>query len=234
MNLVLLGPPGSGKGTLGNRLLEHYNLEEFVTGAELRRMARKDNPRGHKLRRLLAGGNMASTELVMGILQERVSQQPQGKNGWLMDGVPRNRGQAREFIKLLKQDQLDLDTVLVLQVSDSVARERLPGRTTCSECGTIYNDSDRPPPEPGQCRPGCGGKLKRRADDSPEGITQRLKLYHQRTEAAIEMLGEAELPIYEIDGEQSREQVFQKACQAIQKQQTLTHQATESSSGRAR
>lgn len=218
MNIVLLGPPGSGKGTLGNKLREHYQLEEFVTGNELRRLARRDTPRGRRLKKILAGGNMASTELVMSVLQDRVSQIPEGKNGWLLDGVPRNRGQAQEFLKLLDNDELAVAGGLALEVEDEVARKRLPGRSTCPECGTIYNDRDNPPPQPGRCRPECGGELVRREDDTPTGIARRLHLYYQRTEPAIEMLEQGGVRFSRLDGEQPRQQVFHQACQVLEKQ----------------
>lgn len=180
MNIALLGPPGSGKGTLARALATRLNLAVFDSGATLRAWADAHDP---ALAAHLAAGGMAPTELVIRLMGERLATPPAGTMGWVIDGFPRNKEQAAQALQERKGGAFPWDGLVVLRASEAVIQQRLNGRVLCTSCGQSWHPTFVPSPQPGLCS--CGGRLAPRRDDTASGIAQRLRLYREETEPGI-------------------------------------------------
>lgn len=180
MNLILLGPPGAGKGTQARRLEDARGLIQLSTGDMLRAMVAEGGPLGQQAKEIMAAGKLMPDELMVGMIGERIAK-PDVKNGFILDGFPRTVAQAEALDAMLAQKGLKLDHVIEMQVVDAVLVERVTGRYTCATCGKGYHDSFEKPKVAGVCD-NCGGtEFKRRADDNAETVTTRLAQYHQQT-----------------------------------------------------
>lgn len=175
MKLILLGPPGAGKGTQAEILSERLGVETISTGVMLRTAIRE----GTELGKLAAGyindGKLVPDEVVVGIVKERLSQED-CKKGFILDGFPRTTAQA----EALDASGAEIDKVLLIDVSDETIIERLSGRRECKECGTPYHVAYKPSPNGDRCT--CGGELIQRADDNEETVKNRIDIYHKQTE----------------------------------------------------
>ncbi|MBF5095524.1 adenylate kinase [Azospirillum sp. INR13] len=180
MNLILLGPPGAGKGTQARRLEDTRGLVQLSTGDMLRAMVAEGGPLGQQAKEIMAAGKLMPDELMVSMIAERISK-PDVKNGFILDGFPRTVAQAEALDKMLEEKGLKLDHVIEMQVVDDVLVERITGRYTCAKCGKGYHDSFEKPKVEGVCDV-CGStEFKRRADDNAETVTTRLAQYHQQT-----------------------------------------------------
>ncbi|CAO3442858.1 adenylate kinase [Azospirillum largimobile] len=180
MNLILLGPPGAGKGTQARRLEDTRGLVQLSTGDMLRAMVAEGGPLGQQAKEIMAAGKLMPDELMVSMIAERISK-PDVKNGFILDGFPRTVAQAEALDKMLEEKGLKLDHVIEMRVVDDVLVERITGRYTCAKCGKGYHDSFEKPKVEGVCD-ACGGtEFKRRADDNAETVTTRLAQYHQQT-----------------------------------------------------
>lgn len=175
MKLILLGPPGAGKGTQAEILSKKLGVETISTGVMLRTAIRE----GTELGKLAAGyindGKLVPDEVVVGIVKDRLSQEDCEK-GFILDGFPRTTAQA----EALNASGIEIDKVLLVDVSDETIIERLSGRRECKECGTPYHVVYKPSPNGDRCT--CGGELIQRADDNEETVKSRIEIYHQQTE----------------------------------------------------
>ncbi len=191
MNLILLGPPGAGKGTQARRLEDTRGLVQLSTGDMLRAMVAEGGPLGQQAKEIMAAGKLMPDALMVEIIAERISK-PDVANGFILDGFPRTVAQAEALDAMLAEKGLKLNHVIEMRVVDAVLVERVTGRYTCAKCGKGYHDSFEKPKVEGVCD-SCGGtEFKRRADDNAETVTTRLGQYHQQT-API-------LPYYEARG----------------------------------
>ncbi|MFS2009474.1 adenylate kinase [Azospirillum sp. CT11-132] len=180
MNLILLGPPGAGKGTQARRLEDTRGLVQLSTGDMLRAMVAEGGPLGQQAKEIMAAGKLMPDELMVSMIAERISK-PDVKNGFILDGFPRTVAQAEALDKMLDEKGLKLDHVIEMRVVDDVLVERITGRYTCAKCGKGYHDSFEKPKVQGVCDV-CGStEFKRRADDNAETVTTRLAQYHQQT-----------------------------------------------------
>lgn len=180
MNLILLGPPGAGKGTQARRLEDTRGLVQLSTGDMLRAMVAEGGPLGQQAKEIMAAGKLMPDELMVSMIAERISK-PDVKNGFILDGFPRTVAQAEALDKMLEEKGLKLDHVIEMRVVDDVLVERITGRYTCAKCGKGYHDSFEKPKVEGVCD-ACGStEFKRRADDNAETVTTRLAQYHQQT-----------------------------------------------------
>ncbi len=180
MNLILLGPPGAGKGTQARRLEDARGLIQLSTGDMLRAMVAEGGPLGQQAKEIMAAGKLMPDALMVDMIGERISK-PDVKNGFILDGFPRTVAQAEALDAMLAQKGLKLDHVIEMRVVDEVLVERITGRYTCAKCGKGYHDSFEKPKVAGVCD-SCGGtEFKRRADDNAETVTTRLGQYHQQT-----------------------------------------------------
>ncbi len=175
MKLILLGPPGAGKGTQAEVLTKQFGIETISTGVMLRAAMREGTELGKLAKQYIDEGKLVPDEVVVGIVKDRLSQED-CKNGFILDGFPRTIAQA----EALTASGVEVDKVLSLEVDDEVIIERLTGRRECKACGTPYHIKNKPVPATGKCV--CGGEIIQRADDNEETIRNRMKVYHEQTE----------------------------------------------------
>lgn len=197
MKIILLGPPGAGKGTQATMLEDKFGIPQISTGDMLRTAVRAQSPMGIKAKECMDAGELVSDEIVVGIVRERL-QQEDCQDGFILDGFPRTLPQADALKQVLIDIAKPLDSVVSLQVDTDALVERLTGRRTCSQCGKGFHLKFDPPGKDGRCTV-CGGELVQRDDDCEETIRNRMQVYHQQT-APLEDYYRAEGLLQVIDG----------------------------------
>jgi len=180
MNLILLGPPGAGKGTQSKRLEDKLNVIQLSTGDMLRAEIACGSDLGVEAKSIMEAGNFVSDELIVAMISNRLDQDDCA-NGFILDGFPRTVPQAEALREMLDQKSLKLDHVLELTVDDEAMVERICGRYTCAKCGAGYHDSFQKPEQDGACDACANTEFTRRADDNAETVRARLKIYHEQT-----------------------------------------------------
>ncbi len=185
MRLVLIGPPGSGKGTQAKRLCEEFGLLHISTGVILREAMRANTPAGRIAHPYVSKGNLAPDDVVNEVVQQHF-QEPGRPTNFVMDGYPRTVAQAIAFDRILDGQSLELDATIAILVDDEEIIHRVSGRWNCSnlDCKATYHSTLRPPREPGVCDL-CGSKLEQREDDKEETVRNRLKVYHRNLDALL-------------------------------------------------
>ncbi|MBQ7802150.1 MAG: adenylate kinase [Oscillospiraceae bacterium] len=176
MNLILLGAPGAGKGTQAELLMKQLGIPGISTGNMLREAVANGSEVGKKAKYCMDNGLLVSDDIIMDIVAERVAQ-PDCKNGFILDGVPRTLAQA----EALEARGIQIDHVVSIEIDDSVIEGRMTGRRVCGKCGASYHIVANPPKVDGICD-SCGSALMIRKDDAPETVRNRLKIYHEQTE----------------------------------------------------
>ena len=176
MNLILLGAPGAGKGTQAEMLAEKLQIPTISTGNMLREAMANGSDLGKQVRSYMDSGSLVPDELILGIVAERVSQ-PDCKNGFILDGVPRTLAQA----EALDAKGVRIDHVVSIEISDDLIVGRMSGRRVCTKCGASYHIVANPPKQEGICDL-CGEQVSIRKDDAPETVLHRLEVYHASTE----------------------------------------------------
>ena len=176
MKLILLGAPGAGKGTQAEIFSKKLNIPTISTGNILRAAMKNGTPVGLKAKEYVESGKLVPDEVVIGIVQERLAE-PDCKNGYILDGMPRTIPQA----EALEKCGIDIDCALSIEVSDETIVERMSGRRTCADCSATFHVVSNPPKVEGKCD-FCGGALTIRKDDAPETVKARLATYHAETE----------------------------------------------------
>lgn len=179
MKIVLLGPPGAGKGTQSAVLSKRYKIPHISTGDMLREAVKGSLPLGLKAKAYMDKGELVPDDVVIGIVVEAL-EKPGTKNGFILDGFPRTLKQAEEFDAALKCIKSSIDMVVYFETSPEVAIERLSGRRVCKACGFNYHVKNIPPKKEGICDK-CGGELFQRPDDKSETVRNRLKVYEDQT-----------------------------------------------------
>lgn len=183
MRIVLLGAPGSGKGTQAQRLQAKFAVPQVSSGDLLRDAVARQTELGLKAKAAMEAGQLVSDEIVLGLIRERLSQ-PDAKNGFILDGFPRNSDQADALARLLGEIGQPLEAVLLMDVGKPALIKRLAGRRVCRSCGSVFNVESLPPGATSCER--CGGELYQRPDDKEEVITKRLEVYQSQTKPLIE------------------------------------------------
>lgn len=184
MRIVLLGAPGSGKGTQAKKLVADFGFPQVSTGDLLRDAVARGTEYGLKAKAAMEAGQLVSDEIVLGILKDRVAQ-PDAAQGFILDGFPRNLAQAAALEGVLADLGQPLDAAVLMQLDHAVLLKRLTGRRSCTKCGRVYNIHFLPPPADGRCET-CGGELVQRSDDREETIGRRLEVYRAETEPLVE------------------------------------------------
>jgi adenylate kinase len=180
MNLILLGPPGAGKGTQAKRLEDRHGLVQLSTGDMLRAVVASGVPLGQQAKEIMAAGKLMPDELMIEMIADRISK-PDCATGFILDGFPRTVPQAEALDRMLEEKGLKLDHVIEMKVDDAALVERITGRYTCAKCGQGYHDKFQKPKADGVCDV-CGStEFTRRADDNAETVTTRLAAYHKQT-----------------------------------------------------
>ena len=184
MNIVLFGPPGCGKGTQAKRLMANTGMVQLSTGDMLRAAIASGSEIGNRVKDIMARGDLVDDDTVIAMLSERIDQ-PDCKDGFILDGFPRTVAQAEALDTLLKGKGLELDAVVEMTVVDDALIERISGRYTCGNCGTGYHDTFKKPKTEGICDECGGNKFDRRADDNAESVRIRLDAYHTQSEPLL-------------------------------------------------
>ena len=175
MKLILLGPPGAGKGTQAEILNKKLAVPTISTGNILRAAVKNGTPVGLRAKEYMDAGKLVPDEVIIGVITERLAE-PDCQKGFILDGVPRTIAQA----EALEKAGITFDAVVSLEISDEEIVERMGGRRVCTKCGAPYHIKNLPPKVEGVCD-ACGGKLEARADDKPEVVRDRLTVYHKET-----------------------------------------------------
>jgi len=198
VNIILLGPPGAGKGTQAKRLEEKYGLTQLSTGDMLRAERKSGSDLGRKVQEVMDAGQLVSDDLIIELIAHRIDQLEGGK-GFILDGFPRTVPQAEALDRMLKEKGLRLDSVIEMTVDEAALVDRIAGRFSCAKCGASYHDRYHRPKSEGVCDV-CGSRdFVRRADDNPEAVKTRLEAYRRQT-APILPYYRAKGVLHPVDG----------------------------------
>ena len=207
LNLILLGPPGSGKGTQGERLAEDFRLPYYATGDILRAAVRDETEIGREAKEYMDRGDLVPDEVIIGVISERV-EGSEADDGFILDGFPRTTGQAEALDEEMERLGRDLSAAILIDVPEEEVVRRLGGRRTCVDNGHIFHVDFDPPKEEGVCDI-CGGKLVVRDDDKPEVIRNRLAQYEEKTAPLVDYYEEKGI-LKRVDGAHTPDEVSEK------------------------
>lgn len=213
MHLVLMGAPGSGKGTYAKMLKDIFAVPHISTGEMFRKAIQDGTELGKLAQSLIDKGNFVPDEITNELVKQRIAEED-CKNGFLLDGYPRNLNQAHAFTEILKELNIDLDAVINLDVADEEIIKRIVNRRMCSKCGAGYNTLTMPPKVEGICD-ACNSPLYTRADDNEETVKVRLSVYNEQTKPLVEYY-EALNKIININSNQSIEKVVNEIVKAVE------------------
>jgi adenylate kinase len=213
MDLILLGPPGSGKGTQAQKLVQRYRLPQISTGDILRAAVKEQTPLGKEAKQYMDRGELVPDAIVVGIVQDRLKTSA-CNGGFILDGFPRTVPQAEALEGALDEMQRGIDHVVSIEVDREELIRRLTGRRTCRKCGAMYHLIFDPPRKEGMCN-ACGGELYQRDDDKEETIRARLVVYEKQTAPLIEYYRKRGL-LRSIHGVGEIEQIFREIVKAIE------------------
>ena len=213
MRLILLGPPGAGKGTQAKMLKEKFQIPQISTGDILRQAVKDNTELGVRAKTFMDVGQLVPDDVVIGLIKERIRQRD-CKTGFILDGFPRNIAQAEKLSETLADMGVMIDNIIDLEVDEKEVVERLTGRSTCLDCGAMFHQISCPPKVLGVCD-GCGGKLTQRPDDNRETIRERLKVYLGSTAPLKEFyMKQGNLKTVKAKG--SVEDIFFRLCEVIE------------------
>jgi len=211
MKLILLGPPGAGKGTVAKKTADEFNIPHISTGDLFREAIRIESDLGKKVKKIIESGALVSDELTFELIKERLAKKDV-ESGYILDGFPRTIRQAT-----LLDDFQKIDRVLLLKVDDSEVVRRLSGRRICKDCGHIHHVEFMPPKVDGICDK-CGGELYTRDDDKEESVKKRLQVYREETAPLVGYYEEKGL-LTHVDASKSPDEVFQSVTAILKKQE---------------
>ena len=206
MRLVLLGPPGAGKGTQAKEITKRYDIPHITTGDILRDNIKRGTDLGKEAKEYMDRGSLVPDDIVVSIVKDRLNEDD-CKIGFLLDGFPRTVKQAHVLDEALEEMKIKLDNVINIDVAKEELINRAIGRRICKDCGVTYHIKFNPPSEDGKCDV-CGGVLYQRDDDTEETVTRRIEVYNKQTKPLIEYYSKKGI-IINVDGKQSIEGVFE-------------------------
>lgn len=205
MNLLIMGPPGAGKGSQAVKIISAYHIPHISTGDMFRAAIKEGTPLGLKAKSYMDAGELVPDEITNGIVKERLMKDD-CKQGFLLDGFPRTINQGVVLDEILHTLGTEIDAVLNINASDEVIIKRIAGRRICKSCGATYHMVNYPPKVEGVCDQ-CGGELYQRKDDDVSTVKNRLAVYHTQTAPLLEYYS-AKGNLYNLDGDQEIEPVF--------------------------
>ncbi len=210
MDVILLGAPGSGKGTQAKQLVAKYDIPQISTGDILRKAVKDGTELGQEAQKYMEAGELVPDEVILGVIEERLKEDD-CKHGAIFDGFPRTIQQAEGMESILRNVGSQIGMCISLEVPDEHIINRLTARRMCAGCGQDYNMISSPPPEDGRCSK-CGGEIIQRTDDQEDTIRNRLEVYHRQTSPLQDYYsGRGLLRI--VDGDGSPQEIFAKLCQ---------------------
>ena len=208
MNIILLGPPGAGKGTQAQRLQSDVGMVQLSTGDMLRAAVKSGSPLGLKAKDIMEKGQLVPDELMVGLIEDRIAE-PDCAKGFILDGFPRTEAQAVALDKMLAKSSKKLDQVIEMEVDEKALTERIVGRYTCAKCGTGYHDKFKRPKVDGVCDV-CGSKeFTRRKDDTAETMKTRMAAYRAQTEPLLPYY-RARGVLKKVDGMAAMDEVYRQ------------------------
>ncbi len=212
MNLILLGPPGAGKGTQAELLLKRFSIPHISTGDIFRAAIKEGTPLGTEAKRYMDSGQLVPDEVVIGIVKERLLKDD-CKNGFLLDGFPRTVPQADSLDGFLNENGKKVDAVINIEVDSSILLKRLTGRRVCRNCAAVYHIETKKSKVDGICDH-CGGEVYQRADDTPETVSKRLEVYNSQTEPLIAYYRNKGV-LHSFNGQEGIQALYEKICNEL-------------------
>ena len=212
MRIVLLGAPGSGKGTQAKKLMADRNIPQISTGDMLREAVAAGTRFGQKAKAIMDTGDLVSDDIMLGIISERLGQ-PDAADGFILDGFPRTKQQALDLEELLDQIGTPLDAAVLMDVDFEILMKRLTGRRTCSLTGKLLNIYFSPQEELDECT-NAGGELIQREDDNEETISNRLEVYRENTEPVVEFYRKRNR-LVTVDADGAIDDVYERLLEAL-------------------
>ncbi len=212
MRLILLGPPGAGKGTQAKMLKEKFQVPQVSTGDILRQAVKDNTELGIQAKSFMDVGQLVPDDVVIGLIKECIKQ-ADCETGFILDGFPRTIVQAEKFSETLTEMGLTIDNVVDLEVDAEEVINRLTGRSTCPDCGGMFHEESRPPKVPGVCD-GCGGTLAQRQDDNKDTILKRLEVYQEST-APLKQFYKKQGNLKTVIARGSVEEIFSRVLEMV-------------------
>lgn len=214
MFILLMGPPGAGKGTQAEKLIRDYGIPQISTGDMFRVAVKSGTELGKEAKSYMDKGALVPDSVTIGIVGERLAQKDCQK-GWILDGFPRTEAQAKALDDILKEMNISLTAVLEIKADAKGLIKRISGRLVCKGCGASFHKDFRPPAKEGICD-NCGGELYQRADDNEATVGERLEVYEKSTRPLIDYYKKTG-KLYEIDGDQEMDKVYDDICGVLKK-----------------
>lgn len=212
MKIVLLGPPGAGKGTQAKSISNKYSIPHISTGDIFRKNISENTPLGVEAKSYMDKGQLVPDEVTINMVKDRL-QQADCKNGYLLDGFPRTVAQAEALNSFLNERDEQLDTALLIKVPNEFILERMTGRRVCPSCGASYHVKFNPPTNGDKCDL-CGSEIIQRKDDTVETVKERLDVYEKETQPLIDYYANKQL-LSEVDGTKAINEVFRGICEIL-------------------
>ncbi len=213
-NIMFIAPPAAGKGTQAEMVVEKYGIPHISTGDILRDISKEDSEIGKYVYETLANGELVKDEITYQLIEDRLGKDD-CKNGYIIDGFPRNIAQAHEYDKILKNLNYEVGNVIFINVDKKTLEKRITGRRICENCKTIYNINDeKSSPKVESVCDNCGGKLYQRSDDNLEAFETRYNMYVEKTEPIIDYYRKQNV-LTEIDGDDTVENIFARIEEII-------------------
>ena len=212
MKIVLLGPPGAGKGTQAKSISNRYSIPHISTGDIFRKNISEETPLGIEAKQYIDNGQLVPDEVTINMVKDRLTWED-CKNGYLLDGFPRTVAQAEALQEFLDSRNENLDTALCIEVPSSFILERMTGRRVCPSCGASYHVKFNPPTKAGVCDV-CGSDIVQRKDDTEETVSERLEVYERQTQPLIDFYKEKNL-LSTVDGTKAINEVFEGICDIL-------------------